>query len=289
MLSNLQSLHLPPNPLRLHDPPTTPFEFHRNFISQSKPALFKSGGIFPSISPEYRTLTSLTPLISSTPLSINITPSHGKGDYIDSGRFIKPYESTMSFSEFTKSLFPNLKNTQTDKPVYYLSSQNSNLSHLPINLPTPLQLNEAFSKQPEAVNIWIGDGRAYTTCHRDVFENVYVVCEGVKRFRIAPPYLKKYLEVETCTNCSFNSNLEIILDDETPVKWISNDLKSLQSNPTLSPFIYEIDVREGEVLYLPFGWFHEVESVGINVSYNWWFDGEYDLKWTLMELIDLGI
>jgi hypothetical protein len=41
--------------------------------------------------------------------------------------------------------------------------------------------------------MWIGDGRATTSMHRDPFENVYFVLKGSKRFVLVPPYFSANL------------------------------------------------------------------------------------------------
>lgn len=46
---------------------------------------------------------------------------------------------------------------------------------------------EAFGNAPDAVNLWIGDGRAVSTFHRDPLENMYAVLVGEK-VRCMPRY-----------------------------------------------------------------------------------------------------
>ena len=37
---------------------------------------------------------------------------------------------------------------------------------------------EAFGKNPDAINFWMGDGRAVTSTHKDPYENIYCVVKG---------------------------------------------------------------------------------------------------------------
>ena len=46
---------------------------------------------------------------------------------------------------------------------------------------------EAIGSQPEAVNLWIGNGASDTWFHKDHYENLYVVVAGEKRFLLLPP------------------------------------------------------------------------------------------------------
>jgi jumonji domain-containing protein 7 len=69
--------------------------------------------------------------------------------------------------------------------VPYLQHQNSNLTQqLPSLLPdVEAQLPwaaAALGAGPDAVNLWIGDGRAATTYHKDAYENIYCMVAGTK-------------------------------------------------------------------------------------------------------------
>lgn len=46
---------------------------------------------------------------------------------------------------------------------------------------------EAFNKEPDAVNFWMGDTRAVTSMHKDPYENIYCVISGFKDFILIPP------------------------------------------------------------------------------------------------------
>ena len=61
--------------------------------------------------------------------------------------------------------------------VPYLSAQNDSLRSefgaLSGDYPSALRwAAEAFGTQPDAVNLWIGDGRAVSSCHKDHYENM---------------------------------------------------------------------------------------------------------------------
>ena len=45
----------------------------------------------------------------------------------------------------------------------------------------------AFGAPPEAVNFWMGEDAARTTAHADLYENIYIVIRGEKRFTLLPP------------------------------------------------------------------------------------------------------
>lgn len=99
-----------------------------------------------------------------------------------------PEEQMMSMSQFIEKL-----DYKDDKQVLYLQTQNSNLSKdFPelcddYDLDTLYFATEAFNKQPDAINLWIGEDRAITSLHKDPYENIYCVISGYKDFILIPP------------------------------------------------------------------------------------------------------
>jgi len=78
-------------------------------------------------------------------------------------------------------------------PVHYIQRQNSNLTEDFPELVDDLDYSilnfakEAFDKEPDAVNFWMGDSRAVTSMHKDPYENIYCVISGFKDFILIPP------------------------------------------------------------------------------------------------------
>ena len=143
------------------------------------------------------TLSSLIKIIGSDQVCINATPSHGLGDALfdvdaeinnnvsntntninnkgkDTLCFLRPMEIDMPFESFASSILNKDKDKDKDKDaansedVHYFSSQDDNLRRchpsLSSLLPPTLPLFEAAinSGPPQAINIWVGDGRART-------------------------------------------------------------------------------------------------------------------------------
>lgn len=115
--------------------------------------------------------------------------------------FAQPATTEMSLSalmEILKSSTSSLskerdnKEESTTAPVYYLQSQNSNLTSTALapllhDLPSNLPFAAAVLGVPEAINIWIGDHRSVTSTHRDPYENLYLVLRGSKTFTLYAP------------------------------------------------------------------------------------------------------
>lgn len=101
--------------------------------------------------------------------------------------FVLPEERTMTFNEFLNGL------EDENKEIFYIQKQNSNFSlDFPellndIDLSTLQFATEAFNKEHDALNFWMGDERAITSLHKDPYENIYCVVSGFKNFTLIPP------------------------------------------------------------------------------------------------------
>jgi hypothetical protein len=77
--------------------------------------------------------------------------------------------------------------------VAYLSHQDSNLTNqfptlLGAEVPLTVPLaSRCLDRDPDAVNLWVGDARSVTTVHRDPYHNFYLVVSGWKEFVLLPP------------------------------------------------------------------------------------------------------
>lgn len=225
--------------------------------------------------------------------------------------------------------------------IYYLQSQNSNLTTTPLSpllsdLPRHLPFARPVLGDPEAVNIWIGASESVTCTHRDPYENLYLVLRGCKKFTLYPPveelclYAKK---VRTGRHVlDRNDEFEIVLDDDDDkdddthapplpsdndvqdedegkgksegddddddggkIPWIPIDPDTIDLVPPdtmASKYPYyryshpvTVTVWEGEILYLPSGWFHHVRQecgvwddgeVAPCIAVNYWYDMDYE-------------
>lgn len=102
-------------------------------------------------------------------ITVAVTPNgyaDGLASQHPSGKefFVMPEDQTMSMTDFIDRL-----DDSNDTNVYYIQKQNSNLIedlpelHDDIDISTLLFGSDAFNKQPDAVNFWMGDKRAITS------------------------------------------------------------------------------------------------------------------------------
>ncbi|KAK6184339.1 hypothetical protein SNE40_006829 [Patella caerulea] len=175
------------------DSPPTPLQFYRDFIAPNKPVVIRNlinhWSALRKWGPSYFRET-----IGNLQVTATVTPN-GYADAIHDGKFVMPEERLMSMSSFLDIL------DTPGKEVFYIQKQNSNLTdeftEILRDVDSNLKLGEeAFGKQPDAVNFWMGDGRAVTSMHRDHYENLYCVISGWKKFILIPPTDLPYIPYE---------------------------------------------------------------------------------------------
>ncbi|KAG6854781.1 hypothetical protein C0991_001208 [Blastosporella zonata] len=145
----------------------------------------------------------LTDRMGARQISIAVTPN-GLADAVTPGPddqlyFVEPLVEAMSMSEFLNNI------STDDTEIRYLQSQNGNMyssdyfdeqetqsisEFEPLRSDVPSDVafcTEALGRLPDAVNLWIGDGRSITSIHSDPYENIYTVLRGAKHFTLLPP------------------------------------------------------------------------------------------------------
>lgn len=215
-------------------------------------------------------------------------------------RVLRSLEVEMTLSEF----FPLLNNSDLNAPVYYLQSQNGNLS-ADGELSTlyddvgegPSFAREVFAAPHEVANVWIGDGRSVTSTHKDPYENIYSVIRGSKSFTLLPPTEFYTLHEQLYTHAKYSYTPSTLSSTSTPssfkvipttpslkIPWIPIDIE----NPDLELYPrfvhakpYTFTLHAGDMLYLPSLWYHRVaqtsgpspseeDEVEAAIAVNWW-------------------
>ncbi|XP_043485741.1 HSPB1-associated protein 1 [Polistes fuscatus] len=130
--------------------------------------------------------------------------------------------------------------------------------------------------------LWIGNKGAHTNCHFDSYGcNLVAQIHGRKQWILLPPNCTNELHPtrvpyeESTIYSEFNFFSPTIVEEESILK-LSGKVKS-------------IVLEAGDVLLVPKGWWHYVESLNLTVSVNIWLplqtDNESRLKEALVQLI----
>ncbi|MFG0928482.1 cupin-like domain-containing protein [Pseudomonas sp. CJQ_8] len=111
-----------------------------------------------------------------------------------------------------------------------------------------------------APRIWIGPKGTLTPLHRDDTDNIFAQVWGQKSFILAAPHHRPALGTWSTSpeggldGCDFNP-----------------DAPDYQSFPDARQVSFlRVLLEAGDLLFLPEGWFHQVESVSTSLSVNFW-------------------
>ena len=141
-----------------------PLTFLRNFVAHNRPVLIRGGvshwAALDKWSPEY-----LVQRLGDSDVTVTVTPD-GYADSAVGEMFMMPEERRMKMADFIERL-----NNAKQNEVYYIQKQNSNLTDEFKDVFNDVDseidwASKAFGKTPDAINFWMGDGRATTSSKR---------------------------------------------------------------------------------------------------------------------------
>jgi peptidyl-lysine (3S)-dioxygenase / protease len=243
------------------------------------------------------------------PVDVAVTPFGNADSLIEHPQdphtkiFVEPASIQLTLKHLLARLAAP-SNSVHESAVHYLQSQNHNLGEstplapLSEDLPQNLDFAASVLGEPDAINIWIGDERSVTSVHRDPYENLYLVLKGSKTFRLwagldevcmptkmVPTGRYKYSEA----NGEPKFEIELDHDPTHTIPWVDMDPLVFQaphdsSAGQLPAKMHIVKVEEGQILFLPSGWFHYVTqecgqwndgSRAPCVAVNYWYDMDY--------------
>ncbi|KAI1111106.1 phospholipase A2 [Nemania sp. NC0429] len=255
-------------------------------------------------------------------VNVAVTPSgnadaptpDGEGHVV----FAKPHEEDQAFGEFLDHVIRQEKSSSLDSgrgpgeddEVRYAQTQNDNLRHEYVALFSQVEKSIAFARialerDPDAINMWIGNSRSVTALHRDNYENIYVQIAGQKHFTLLPPLFQPCVnerDLQPATYVrregegrrqdgegragGFVLRLDAAMDgngDSAPdVPFATWDPDTPEVCATPYSHLAEpmrVSLEPGDMLYLPAMWYHKVSQScsddGICVAVNYWYDMEF--------------
>lgn len=116
------------------------------------------------------------------------------------------------------------------------------------------------------INIWIGGVGVITVAHYDAEHNFYIQLFGSKEFvLLSPSYLHAlYLHSNLSPNARQSS---LDFDHIDPAQYPAFQLQDQGT-------IYLVELKAGDVLYMPPYWFHRVKSTEFSMSLNVWYGSD---------------
>ncbi|XP_070325170.1 bifunctional peptidase and (3S)-lysyl hydroxylase JMJD7 isoform X2 [Odocoileus virginianus] len=256
------------------DEPPSPLHFYRDWVCPNRPCIIRNAlQHWPAL--RKWSLPYLRATVGSTEVSVAVTPD-GYADAVRGDRFVMPAERRLPLSH----VLDVLEGRARHPGVLYVQKQCSNL---PTELPQLLP-----DVEPHVP--WASEALV----HKDHYENLYCVVSGEKRFLLHPPSDRPFIPYELYTQATYQLTEEgsfKMVDEEAmeKVPWIPLD--PLAPDLARYPSYCQAQalcctVRAGEMLYLPALWFHHVQQSHGCIAVNFWYDMEYDLKYSYFQLLD---
>ncbi|VVO19275.1 cupin-like domain-containing protein [Pseudomonas fluorescens] len=178
------------------------------------------------------------------------------GDYVKKTFSTERDFRSTSMVDFIASLeTPAVKGANGEPPAY----MGNNI--------LPAQLMEQINYPPYfeqalfiAPRIWIGPKGTLTPLHRDDTDNLFAQVWGQKTFTLAAPHHREALG-------TWSTSPEGGLDGCE----VNPDAPDYQRFPASREVTFlRVTLQAGDLLFLPEGWFHQVESVTTSLSVNFW-------------------
>ncbi|MDH0894626.1 MULTISPECIES: cupin-like domain-containing protein [unclassified Pseudomonas] len=108
--------------------------------------------------------------------------------------------------------------------------------------------------------IWIGPKGTLTPLHRDDTDNLFAQVWGRKSFILAAPHHREALGTWSTSPEGGLEGCEV-----------NPDAPDYERFPGAREVVFlRIELEAGDLLFLPDGWFHQVESVSTSLSVNFW-------------------
>lgn len=215
-------------------------EFNTDYFQQNIPVIIK-GAMKESLAVRKWSPSYFTSLIGTR--SIRLAHSK-KGLYNfqkgDATRVDMPFDEAVSYMEQNNS--------------YYISqsSLKDNYPELVGDIDEPKWIDKSDIRR--ATNLWFGGKGCISPLHFDTSHNFLAQIYGRKKLTLYSPGDRKYLY-------STENNLSQIDMDEPEAFPLFQ-----HAHPHL------IVLEPGDVLYLPFYWWHLVESLDMSISVNFWWE-----------------
>lgn len=276
----------------LDGPPRDEVEFYRNYVAANRPVIIRNGlSQWPALSKW--TLEYFETTLGAREVTVTVTPD-GYADAVRDGRFVQPAERRCTFGRFVAEL----RRPRSDR-VFYIQKQCSNLTEELAELvadaaPDLPWATRLFGAKPDAVNFWMGDGRAVTSMHKDPYENMYCVVSGHKDFLLHPPTDLPWIPYGRYRPARWNDeadgSLRVVDDPHADqVPWISVDPLRPDAAEVWPAYGRATPVRcrvgAGDILYLPSLWFHHVRQSHGCIAVNYWYDMQFDVKFNYFQLL----
>ena len=129
----------------------------------------------------------------------------------------------------------------------------------------------AKAPQPELdeplLNVWIGPGGTVSPLHTDPYHNLLCQVVGQKYVRLYSPYETEKLYPKVVEKDEIDMSNTSQVDVEADSKVNERDFPHFKDADYM-----ETILNEGDILYIPVGWWHYVRSLTVSMSVSFWWN-----------------
>lgn len=124
-------------------------------------------------------------------------------------------------------------------------------------------------------NFWYSESGANTRAHYDYSNNIFVQVSGVKRVRLFSPSDTQFLYPHDITDYVTMDGVNHPAVQASKISSI-DEIDYLRFPEFKHATSYEGILRGGDILYIPAGWWHEICSLDVSMSVNYWWKLKID-------------
>jgi ribosomal protein L16 Arg81 hydroxylase len=219
-------------------------DFVEDYYSQNKPVLLQNA--FDKWPARNWTPDSLLEVIKDSEIQIQFDRESNPNFELDSLK----HKKTMPFSEYHDKVQNGGRSND-----FYMTANNAEYNQTavePLFVDVKNFADGYFDESEHAKRsfIWYGPEGNYTPLHHDRTNNMFLQVYGRKRFLLLPPNQTPYL---------YNDR-EVF----SPIDLRKINTKKYPLAEKVTPI--EILLEPGDTLFIPIGWWHQVESLDVSIS-----------------------
>ncbi|RMO79039.1 cupin-like domain-containing protein [Pseudomonas syringae group genomosp. 3] len=178
------------------------------------------------------------------------------GDYAQKAFSTERNFQSVPFHEFISTIIHPTEELKKDTHPAYMGN-NALPNHIYDYIEFPPYFETSAYISPR---IWLGPKGTLTPLHRDDSDNFFAQVWGEKSFLLAAPHSREALRAWSTSPHGGLDGSDFNPDDP--------DYESFPAAREVT--FLRIVLEAGDMLFLPEGWFHQVESLSISLSINFW-------------------
>jgi hypothetical protein len=244
--------------------------------------LFSNGAV-----DETKILDGIASIIGEKPIEHYHQPRHLKGrlGFDNLNTMAQNWQVQRStFSEFCQKIKRDIESPSGD--VLYMASD-----PIPLKFPELMPCLTIPDYIPRdrmtegAPRLWIGNGGHTVSAHFDVDHNTLCLLSGEKRLTLFPPDQLPNMYLAPIERAPAGSPISMVNIKEPDFKRFPRFKAALER-------AVHVEMRAGDALFLPSFWWHEVDSVGLNIMINFWWsecpDADLDALKNMLECLAIA-